>query len=563
MNNQLQIFIDNQPALIDNFEGIGFRINFEESYSELELNVDSLILVNESKYQIDNWITNNGVRKGIPVTIKYGTLNLDYYVDLTKDPLFKEETVEVKIFKRKGKDSFTQQAQAHTFDLFRAKGIVYDTIDIPYLIVQDNQLSTGLTLSLALFSMSQALAQAIRDTAYLVAEASAAVGGLSPAMAISAIAKAVIQATYTVTLFFAVYKLSEDLFQLLFPKIRYFKGVKAKELIEKSCVALGYTFNSTLLNSLDGLTFLPVPLIKNKKSWFSFLQNELNQSFTKGYPTAQDTIPTLQRAIDEIELMFNAKTRVINGRVEIEVKNYWQNLTSLQTTPALNFQQDREEGYTLNTSEGWIRYYIHYLTDYSDLHILDNFAPNDAEYGTKNISTTDADLDLILGLEDKAIGLSLGHRKSEYNWIEKLAIELLQAVDALAGTNTANLIENRIGVLQISQQFYANTKVLYLDSNNRQPENYLDYISAPKLWANYHSLNQPQINGFEIHENAPLIMGFDEFSQLLNQNYIEIDGANCEISSLDYIPYARLGTLKYRKPNNYDNGKIVTFVINE
>ncbi len=558
----INILINGQNANVRNIQNIGFKSNFIDQISELEVNVDSLILVNESRKQVLDWVAQYGYHVGIPTHITYGTLTFDYYIDLSDKPRINSKEIEVKIKKRKGSDNFFDLSNATTFDLMARKGLAFNTIDIPYVIVPDNQLEIGITLALGIFTMTQATLQAVRDTAYLVEEAIAAVAGLSPALAISAIAKALVQLAYTTALVIALLQMIARFRELIFPKVRYFKGMNVKELLIQSCAHLGFTFESETLDALSGLTILPVPLQKEKKSIFKFLPDELTTSFTKGYPTASDTVSTLGATISALEVALNGKTKVNNGVVKFERWDVFQNLSTLQQTPALNLQSQRDDQYTVNTNEAWIRYFIKYQLDYSDIHTLDQFEPTNAEYGTENVNQLTPDLNLIKGLVTADIPFSLGVRKSELSWIENYALSMFSIVDTITGVNTSALIENRLGVVQISQQFYSNTKLLYIE-NGKQPANYLQRIGAPALWTNYHSINQIQQNGFNEYETAPLMLNFEQFNQLINNNYITIGTDNCEIVTIDFVPYSSKAIISYRVPNNYANGKITTFVINE
>jgi hypothetical protein len=558
----INISVNGQNANIRDVQNIGFKSTFDTQIVDLELNVDSIICVNETRKQILDWVAQYGYHVGIPVTISYFTLTFDYYLDLAENPRINSREIEVKIKKRKGSDNFFDLSNGTSFELQARQGLVFNTVNVPYVIIPDNQLELGLTLSLGIYSMVQATIQAIKDSAFLIAEASSAVSGVSVALAISAVAKATIQVAYTTALVVALIQLTQRFRDLIFPKVRYFKGMNVKELLKQSCAELGFTFESTLLDSLNGLTICPTPLVKDKQSIFNFLQNDLTSAFTNGYPTSSDTVPTPWSLIKALETMFYGRTKVTNGVVRFEEWEYFENLSTLNTVPALNLQDKRDDEYTVNTSEAWKRAFIHYQTDFNDIHTLDNIDPTNAEYGTDNVNQIAPELNLIKGLLDVNIPFSQGIRKSEFNWIENLAFEYFSVIDALTGLNTSALIENRLGVMQISQQFYSTTKLIYLQ-NNRIPTNYLDIIGAKALWTNYISKMQIQQNGFKIYENAPLLLNFEQFEQILNNNYITINNVPCEVISIDFVPYDSKATINYRVPDNYANGKITTFVINE
>lgn len=560
----INILINGQVANVRNIRDIGFKLNFREAnYSDQELNVDTLVCVNETKEVIENWVLQYGYHVGIPTTITCGSMSYDYYIDLTDKPPFRSREVEVKIKKRKGKDNFFDVANAMTFELLNAKGVIFPKVPVQYVIVKDNQLELGLTLGIATFSMIQASIQAIRDTAYLIEEAIAAVAGLSVAMAISAIAKAIVQAAYTISLIIAAVKLASQFKELIFPKIRTYDACKVKDLLTYACQNMGYSFSSTFLDSIPDLTFLGVPIQKTNKSIFNFLQNQLNQSFTKGYPTAQDTIPTVGNLIGALEVAFRLKTKVINGTVYLENEAFFQNLANLSIVPALNLQDSRQLEYTVNSSDAVIRTYVHYQTDFNDLFTVNNFEPNDAEYGFLNTNqiANAPELNLIKGLNDVNIPFSLASTKTEFNYVEQLALEFFTAIDVVTGTSTALNIIDRLGVMQISQQFYGVSKLMNV-VNGKQTFNYKDILSANNIYLKYHEPYNIQTQGFKEIANAPLPMNFDEFSQLSDINYATIDGEKCKVLEVDFIESKSKAVISYEVPYNFANGKISTFAIN-
>ena len=561
----IDIVINGSSANVRNIQDVGFKTSFRDrKFSELELNIDSLILVNESKELVHNWIATYGANVGIPTTINYENLNFDYYIDLTDNTTFRDREIEVKIKRRKGTDSFFEVSNALSFELLKARGVNFPLRAIPYVIVKDNQLEIGITLSIALYSISSAISNATQTLIGYVTDLASGTAGLSPALVASAVTKIAVQTIYLASLIITAINLAVQLKELVFPKVRFFNGCRIKDLIANGCENIGYTFQSTLLDSIVNLTHLPVPLLKNKDSIFLKSSSQINQSFTKGYPTASDTTPTLGSLIDSILDTFDAELKVNNGVVQLETKAYFKSLSTLSVTPFLNLKESRQNEYSLNTEDSWIRYYIHYQTDFNDVHTLDKFDPTDAEYGAKNNNQLEADLNLIKGLVDVNIPFALGVRKEELNFSEKIANSVFSSLDFILGTNLSSNIENRIGVLQISQQFFSVSKILLVDNNNRQVNNYLQVLKASSLWDNYHEENNTiATNGYRLFENAETLMNVVDFNNILANNYATIDGVECEILEIDFIPYQSKATISYKLKDDYANGKISTFVVNE
>jgi hypothetical protein len=553
---------------------IGLVTNYNGNPEMLQVDTDTIILPREAKKIIMQHVATQGVFEGIPYTIKLQGVTLDYYVDLTESLVFRDYEIEVKIKKRLGFDNFFENANGLSFELLNKKGVNFNLVDIPYLIIPENQAEIALTISLASYMLTKEAIQATKDLSVAsekLIEAitpNISIPPVPPAGSIITLSLAVVaQLAYTVALYTALIKLLRQLQELIFPKVRYYKGSTIKELIKKGCEYLGYTLDSTLLNKFDKLTIMPVPLIKEKRSIFNFIQNDLNFSFTKGYPTAQDSVSTLGELINAVEVWFNARTKVFNGVVQIERRDFWQNISTNATLPALNIQNDRQNEYTLNTDEAWKRSYIHYQVDYSDVHTLDNFDPTDAEYSTEPLNVINADLVSIRGFNDINIPFALGVRKGQLNWLEKFCVTFLRLADSIIGLfgadlNFSSLITNRLGVTQISQQFYSVTKVLYA-VNGRQPSNYLDKIKASKIYQDYHKINEININGYKIYNDVPLRLNPQDFLSLLDNNYTYINGVLCEILSLRYTDEQSSAIISYKEPFNYAEGKVEILTINE
>lgn len=558
-----------------NLQEIGFISDWSGRPAELQLNVDKIVLPREGKEIIEAHLQQLGVFEGIPYRVEMAPgLSVQYYVDLTEEAIFRDHEIEVKIKQRLGMDSFWEQANGTSFELMANKGVNFQFIDIPYVIIKDDQVATGLTLGVTLYVMTQQTINALQQTATLTAAfiqavtPNATIPPLPPLGAILSLAiQLAAQIAYTAALLIATIKLAQQFFELIFPKVRYYKACKVKELISKGCQFLGYTFDSTLLDSLPGLTILPVPLVKAKDSIFDFIQNDLNFAFTKGYPTAQDSTPTLGSLIDAIETQFNAKTKVFNGNVQLERRDYWQGVTPNQIVPALVVQDDRVDEYTLNTDDIWKRYYIHYQVDYADIHTLDFYDPTDCEYSTEPTTVVNADLVSIKGLNDVNIPFALGVRKNTLNWLEKTAKALFTIIDAVTGifgggTNFAGQIQDRIGVLQIGQQFFGVTKQLYVGTNGKQGISYKTKISANSIYQNFHAINEIQNNDFEIRKSVRCAITNLEFVNLLENNYADVNGELVEVLRVEFLDETCYAEITYQSPRDYANGKVTVIQIN-
>jgi len=564
-------FINGIEVSPRNINDIGLVSDFTGDPEILKLNTDTIVLTREAYDLVKNHVDTQGVFEGIPYRIELSyNVTLEYYIDLLDNVLWKDHEVEVTIKQRKNWDNFYDKAVGTSFELLLTKGVQFNTIDVPYLIVKDNQAELAFTTAITLFSLYKTFAEAIQDLQFAIAEFQDAIG-LDPSDVIASAIKLAARLIYIAALYLLIIELLNRLIEIIYPPVQYLKGCKVIELMEVSCQEFGYTFQSTLLDEISGITILPVPLLKEGKSIFeNLVPSLLNNVWSTGLPGGSDSIPTVWSLFEQMEVMFNARTRISNNVVEFERRDYWENLVNMEILPALVLQSDRSDAFRYNTEEVWKRYYMHYQIDYTDLHTSDKiYEYNDAEFSTESINFINEDLVSIKSLQEVNISLALGSRKTELSYAEKIVFGVFTIIDLLTailtfgnGTDFSGTVTSRIGMLQIGSQFFGTTKVLYL-VNDRQPTDWYDYLSAKTLWDKYHYINQITLNSYEIRENARIRIRSQDFVNLLDNNYAEIDGQICEILRLEYIDEKGFANVSYKKPSNYAQGKVTNIVINE
>lgn len=555
-----------------NLDSIGVVSDFTGNPDILKLNVDSIVLTRNAFNIVKDHVNTQGVFEGIPYKIEMSTgVSIEYYIDLLQETVYKDHEVEVKIKQRYNIDNFLDRAKGTSWELMASKGVQFDYKVVDFLIVKDNQAELVLTTGVTLFVLYKTLAEQIEKVQELIAAVTAAIG-IDPSDVLAAAIKLAAAIIYTITLIYLINQLVLRIIETIYPRTREMKGVLVKELLTKGCQYLDYSFQSTLIDSMaSNLTILPIPLLSDDEGIFDKLSDDfLLTDFGKGYPSSSDTIPTIWSLFEQLEIMFNAKTRIINGVVQLERWDFWQDQINQGLYPAMTLQSERQDAFSYNTDEVWKRYYIHYNLDYTDLHTQDIiYEYNDAEFSTEPTSVINEDLVSITNLSDVNINFSLGSRKLKLTVAEKIMKGIFTVVDLITavftfgnGTDLSSKVDDRKGMLQISQQYFSNTKILYL-VGSKQPENWYDYLSAKSLWDNYHYINQITLNGWEIRENARIRLKASEFMTILDNNYAEIDGELCEILRVEYIDETSFALISYRKPSDYAVGKVYNLVINE
>lgn len=561
-------YIDGNPIRPQNADEIGFKIDWTTNPNEAELTVDTLILTNRAKTLVEEHWNTLGPFEGLPYQAAIDGFQLEYFIDFPEDTNWSDSEVSVNIKRRRALDKFMDDANGLSFELLNKElpNGIQNIFDVPYVIIRDNQGELLIMLLIATYNLTKALIEGVRDAAEAIVEliqATTPNAGVPPSIdtgdVIAAALKAAARIVYVIALLAALINLVSQILDILFPRVRYFKASYFAELLRQGCDYLGFEFESDLFTQYNRLTLLPVPLQIQNNSIFNFLIGNQTQSYTKGYPTANDSTPTLGSLITAVEQWFNAKTRVEqNGTVvRIERRDYWQNQSGITIDNTLNIQDRRETAWTHNWDECWKRYYMHYQTDFADIHTLDQIDGLQCEYSTEPINVNNPDLVNIKGLVEISIPFALGIRKNQLNFVETVVLTLAQFADSLVNffggnSNLASKITGRIGLLQISQQFYGVSKVLWT-TGGKQPPNYIDIIGANAIYQSQHVINQVAENFKRIYQ-SPIPFSPQKFLNLLNNNYVfDQEGEQLELLDFNWINENREAGITYAIPSDEAN----------
>jgi len=552
----IQFILDGQTCDPVNRQDIKYTIDFvnRNRFSQYEINIDVLEFVREDYERIFNWLSTYGRYQGMPLDVVFsdGTLQR-YYLDFT-DPSTKwtSTNISVGVKRRNATDNFFDNADSLVFDLvdFQAS----DFTEVKYIIVPEQRLLLFFTVQLTSYNLAVQLAKAAEDVQQAIADLSELLPPL-PANFGSIAAAAIRVAAriaYLVAITIALVKLMTDLVKIVFPPVRTFKGISYKKLIERSCEKLGYTLESNILNQLDKLTILPVPLRPNNFSVIREVFAPQSIAFTNGYPSALDVIPTLGQAISTLEQIFNLTTFVNNGVVQIERNDFFEDQNSEVLPLAYNLQDLHQEERTFN-DEYWKRKLMFWQKDGADFNTYDDSNNTIVEFDTKLAVSPHEDIQLIKGLEQVPTNFARGTRKNELDFIEKAVKVLTSAVDLFTGGAISNAINNRKGVLIVSQQYYSVTKLLWMQGNKISP-NDKEILDPEKIINNYHQNLTVENNTAERIENMPIRMNELDFLQFVNKKFVILEsGEKAEIKRVEWSEEDSEGSVTFEVLSNYNN----------
>ena len=553
-------FINNQEVRPKDADLIGLKLDWIGDAQETELNVDTLVLENKAKKLVLDHVNTYGVFEGVPYTFQINNFSLNYYIDLT-DPNTKisgvgDSSIEVTIKKRKGISTFWENAYSLSFEAVNKTNPI-NNVPVDYLIVPDNQIEMIITTSISTFTLAKALEEGFRDIAIASTELLKQIflgTGVLLGQIISAVVLLVARVIYVIALVKALIKMAKQIIDLIYPPIKTFKGSTVLELMNKGCQKLGFKFESYLLNEIKDLTICPVPLQKNAGSILDQLVTLDNTSYTKGYPTSRDSVPTLGTLMQSLKETFNGKFRIVNDTVYFERRDFWNLTNGLAIQNTLNLQNVRENQWQYNVAEAWKRYYINYRLDPTDYLTMDAVEKSDCEYSTEPLTTSNNDLINIKGLVDISIPFSLGIRKDKLTFVENFAKEYAKLADKVINffngdSSFESKVNARIGVMMIGQQYFQSTKLLYC-LNGKQPVNYLDTIGADNIYKKYHTINQVKENFKKIY-SATIPFSTAQFEQLLYNNYVQDSEGNLlEILTFEWTNESKEAEIMYSIESN-------------
>ena len=550
-----------------NKRDINYIFDFSERrIRELEIDVDALRFVREDRTAIKQWIDTYGYSVGMPLDIVYSNgQTVKYFLDFS-DPSFIENEISytVKVKKYKGTDNFFDNANGLSWDLVDFNDS--DFVNVDYVVIPDNQLSYFISLSLATFALSQELGKAIQEVQEGIADLVKATVpvGVPPAPDWGAIAVASIKLAariaYALFITVALVQLITQLLNIIFPIIRQFKACTVRQLFVKGCQHLGVTVQSTLLDSLDKLTILPVPLLEKDPSLFAQLFAPMSLAYTKGHPSARDTVPTFGRLIEAIEDTLNAKSIVKDGVLRFEQEEYYEQNASQTIPQAFNDQALILNNKKLNTEELFKRLVAVYAIDPTDVNTLDDTKKTVYEVGSEVITSPDPFLELIKGSDIVNIPFARGTRKSQLTFVEQAAKVLASAVDLFTGGSLAATVDARKNVLQVSSQYFTVTKLIWMNGTKLH-SNQNAFIGADVIVNTYHSKRFIENNQKDVFEQMPIALTESEIFNILQNNYLNLNtGSVCEIKRIAWSEKLHKATVDYTVKRASTNEQ--TIVIN-
>ena len=70
------------------------------------------------------------------------------------------------------------------------------------------------------------------------------------------------------------------------------------------------------------------------------------------------------------------------------------------------------------------------------------------------------------------------------------------------------------------------------------------------MWNKFHYINNPLPYQNIIKENVRVAMSPSQFMQVMDNNFVEIDGLTCEVMKIEYFDEGNYAVISYKEPKN-------------
>ena len=560
---EIEHILDGVPCNPVNRREIDYVFDFSaRRHRSVELSISALEFVAEDYDRIKTFRNTFGDYVAMPYTISFPSgLNIDYMLVFSDESaIFRTRSCSIPIVKYRDTDNFFDNAEGLSFGSIT--WAASDFHDIDYVVVSETSFLYFISLSIATFSLAQELAKAVQSIAEGITDLIMAVQlglGAISAIIVAAI-KLLARIAYAIFIVIALIKLVTEILNIIFPKIRQFKGIKLKRLIEKGCQHMGYTLQSTMLDAISNAVICPTPLkAKNPTLWKQLFQ-PLSLAYTHGYPSARDTVQFLGQAIAFLENELNAQVRIENNNVvRIELEEWYEQAAVSQLNEAFNLQSELQDEGTINADEIFKALTTVWQTDPSDINTYDDSKKSLYEVRSVIQSNTPLDYQTIRGNKSVNIPFARGTRKGSLTFAEEAAKVFAKAIDFFCGTSFSSQIEARKDVMQVSNQYFSVTKLLYM-SGSKLVTNQNDYLGAEKIAQTYWAAKFIENNQKDRKKGMPLEMTEGEFFALGANNYVTLNnGDGIKLTRISWNDYTNISEIDFekKKPSINEATKVI------
>jgi hypothetical protein len=311
--------------------------------------------------------------------------------------------------------------------------------------------------------------------------------------------------------------------------------------------------------------------------------------------------------------MFNAKVLLSNGVLTFERRDF--NTSS----PVYELPTIEKNGYRTNADEFLSNIYLEFATDLNDKNTIQQYDGTATQITVLPKKIVNKRMVLTKGFERRSFPFALAKRKEELTVPEKVIKALAKVIDPVVGglikivngiikvlnkiiktikklikaintlpgikikfdpdpikpikyTPLGDLIDNRIGMLMIENDFISTPKMLLIDEKNdplntKLSSNNQSVVNSLYLYNNYHYIDSfdsavySDTNQYKIYEIENVPFCYEDFLKVKNNNRLLDSGDEGEIDSLSWNIWEQTANIKFRINEKYTDN-LYTKIIN-
>lgn len=538
-----------------NRDSFSLQANFPDEIGSWENDFTAenrVVLPQEAYLELLRHLNDTGVQEMPRYNIGIDNQNNDFFVDLYENVSIAGSMAEISIKNFVSKDNIKSNIDNLTFEYLKQSGKITDSdmVNIPFVVIPDDIGAKILNISMMIFVIGK---EVIDRAIKLTTRIGDLIAGTTPSVGVGVVypTGALIRFGILIAMDVAILalliilmmRLIKQAMELLNPPIRFMKGMTVDRLLTIGLAEFNVKYQSSLLSEFKRITLVTVPIDFKKKKFFQLLLNEDSRVLNRGYPTSSDTTKTVGMLIDEICKMFNIQPRITNNILRLEPRQTLAQNPSVALDHNFNNQDTKEHASTLDMSRIWNTKIISYLNDSTDKLLYDNPKGLRVEYKTVPIGAT-SELTVIKGFREVRINFALATIKEETK-LDEFLERLAKASDNLLNTSFMSKINNRKGVMAISQEQFSVTKLIY-QVGGKQTADYVKRIGAGYLGDNYHAIDESNNSLYRNYSGMPIRMDNEKFNQVLQNNLVTLEGLEAQVSTVDYLPEMSSATVSYK-----------------
>lgn len=523
---------------VRDWQGLQIIATFDNDNNQPNITTSELTFsLDMGKKIIDHIDNGAGVFQGIDFEMTLNNPSTEVFkgiLDLADDIEVNREKKEVKakLLKLDGLNTFANVSEAITMGLLESEGVFTsaDYVDIPYVKETEFDYLATAILIVSIFQIQKQLQDLIKDTADLFADTGGeAAGSLSTGLVgagIIGFGKAAANVIYFAAMFFILISMIQELFNLLFPVVKYHRGIKLRTILEKGCDFAGYQFESSI-PELDELYILPRKTQEGRRN----IPNS-----ESGLPVSGGPLYTLGKCVGLVKDLFNAKVKIADDNIvyieSLKNRGFWE-LESAYEMPPIKVDIDK-----YNTNELVGTKVVSFSIDNNNYWDLENYKGTVYEIKTLPIAYNDFRKVLIKGISQLTFPVALGTRKTTETLLERTFRTFANIADSLSTIFKTNndftgKVDRKAGMLRMSTDLVNIPKALRLTPTLKLEKNHRDLWSAKYLYDEYHYVNSfvkevadDQYNQYKVYQKIKMNASFEDFLKIINNNIATDEDGN-------------------------------------